>query len=166
MTRKIVPLIISILFLCTACLDGTEFYKKDSNISDSKTAEENLKEGQDFLAENAKKEGVITLKTGLQYKVITEGTGESPVFEDQVVCDYEGRLIDGTIFDSSYKRGETAEFPVAGVIPGWTAALQLMKTGCKWELYVPSNLAYGNRDVTGIGPNKTLIFIIELHSIK
>lgn len=162
MSKKIVPLIISILFLCTACLDDSDFYKNNS-----KSAEDNLKEGQAFLAENAKEEGVITLKTGLQYKVITEGTGETPTYYDTVECDYEGRLIDGTIFDSSYQRGESAEFQVSGVIAGWTAALQMMKEGAEWELYIPSDLAYGTRGAgSTIGPNMTLIFKIKLISIK
>ena len=129
--------------------------------------EKNKKEGEAFLAENAKKAGVKTLPSGLQYKVITEGTGPIPKSSDMVSTQYKGRLIDGTEFDSSYKGGKPAEFPVTGVIPGWTEALQLMKTGSKWELYIPGNLAYAERGSRGgIGPNATLIFEIELLAIK
>jgi len=126
-------------------------------------AEINRKEGEEFLARNKKKEGVITLPSGLQYKVITEGKGKSPKLTDTVTVNYRGTLIDGTEFDSSYKRGQPATFPVNGVIRGWVEALQLMKEGSKLELYVPSNLAYGERAAGGaIGPNATLIFEVEL----
>jgi len=129
--------------------------------------EKNKKEGEAFLSENKKKEGVKTLPSGLQYKVIKEGTGKTPKAEDTVVTNYRGTLIDGTEFDSSLKRGQPATFPVKGVIPGWTEALQLMKEGSKWELFIPSNLAYGERGAGGvIGPNATLIFEIELISVK
>ena len=129
--------------------------------------EKNKKEGEAFLIENKKKEGVKTLPSGLQYKVIKEGTGKTPKAEDTVVTNYRGTLIDGTEFDSSLKRGQPATFPVKGVIPGWTEALQLMKEGSKWELFIPSNLAYGERGAGGvIGPNATLIFEIELISVK
>lgn len=136
--------------------------------ADAKVAgEKNKKEGEVFLAENGKKAGVKTLPSGLQYKVITEGTGPMPKSSDSVSTQYKGRLINGTEFDSSYKRGQPAEFPVTGVIPGWTEALQLMKTGAKWELYIPSNLAYKERGSPPvIGPNATLIFEIELVAIK
>jgi FKBP-type peptidyl-prolyl cis-trans isomerase FklB len=129
--------------------------------------EKNKKEGEAFLAENKKKEGVKTLASGLQYKVIQEGTGKTPKATDKVSTHYQGTLIDGTEFDSSYKRGEPATFPVNGVIPGWTEALQLMKVGAKWQLFVPSNLAYGERGAGPIiGPNAVLIFTVELLSIK
>lgn len=132
-----------------------------------KAAEENRKEGETFLAGNRKKEGVITLPSGLQYKIIKEGTGRTPSIDDKVVTNYRGTLIDGTEFDSSYKRGKPATFPVKGVIPGWTEALQLMKEGAKWQLFIPSSLAYGKRGAGAkIGPDKTLIFEIELISIK
>jgi FKBP-type peptidyl-prolyl cis-trans isomerase FklB len=130
-------------------------------------ADRNKKEGEVFLAENRKKEGVKILPSGLQYKVIKEGTGKTPKAEDTVVTNYRGTLTDGTEFDSSYKRGQPATFPVKGVIPGWTEALQLMKEGSKWELFIPSSLAYGERGAgNAIGPNATLIFEIELLSVK
>ncbi len=133
------------------------------SMEDSK---KNQEAGVKFLEENAKKEGVVTLESGLQYKVITEGKGASPTAEQSVSCHYRGTLIDGTEFDSSYKRGEPATFPVNGVIPGWTEALQKMKKGAKWELYVPSALAYGERGAgQTIGPNSTLIFEVELLEI-
>lgn len=129
--------------------------------------EKNKKEGETFLAENKKKEGVKTLTSGLQYKVIKEGTGKTPKATDKVSTHYQGTLIDGTEFDSSYKRGEPATFPVNGVIPGWTEALQLMKVGSKWQLFVPSKLAYGEKGAGPIiGPNAVLIFTVELLAIK
>ncbi|MBI5420072.1 MAG: FKBP-type peptidyl-prolyl cis-trans isomerase [Deltaproteobacteria bacterium] len=130
-------------------------------------AEKNRKEGEAFLAENKKKEGVVTLPSGLQYKVNKEGSGSTPKETDTVETHYRGTLIDGTEFDSSYKRGQTATFPVNGVIPGWTEALQKMKVGSKWQLFVPSILAYGERGAgRDIGPNSTLIFEVELLGIK
>ncbi len=129
--------------------------------------EKNEKEGEAFLAENKKKEGVITLPSGLQYKVIKEGEGKTPIATDMVTVHYRGTLIDGKEFDSSYTRGQPVTFPVKGVIPGFSEALQLMKVGSKWQLFIPSNLAYGERGAgEEIGPNATLIFDIELISIK
>ncbi len=129
--------------------------------------EKNKKEGEAFLADNKKKEGVITLPSGLQYKIIKEGTGETPKLTDTVTTNYRGTLIDGTEFDSSYRREQPATFPVKGVIAGWTEALQLMKVGSKWQVFIPSNLAYGERGAgRDIGPNATLIFEVELLSIK
>ena len=126
-------------------------------------AEKNATEGKAFLAANKKKAGVKTTASGLQYKVIKAGKGASPKATDQVKTHYEGRLINGKVFDSSYKRGEPATFPVNGVIKGWTEALQLMKVGSQWELYVPSELGYGPRGTgADIGPNSTLIFKVEL----
>lgn len=130
-----------------------------------KMSQEAAKKGQDFLAENAKKEGVKTTKSGLQYEVVKQGTGATPKTTDTVVCHYKGVLIDGTEFDSSYKRGQPAEFPVNQVIAGWTEALQLMKVGDKWKLYIPSELAYGQRGQGSIPPNSVLIFDIELLDI-
>jgi FKBP-type peptidyl-prolyl cis-trans isomerase len=127
----------------------------------------NKKEGDEFLAQNKTKEGVVTLPSGLQYKILKEGTGPKPSASDSVVCNYKGTLIDNTEFDSSYKRGQPATFPVGQVIKGWTEALQLMPVGSKWQVFVPSDLAYGPRAPGGtIGPNATLIFEIELLSIQ
>ncbi len=125
-------------------------------------AAKNLAEGQAFLDANKTKEGVQVLPSGLQYKVITEGTGQTPTADDKVKTHYRGTLINGTEFDSSYKRNKPAEFAVTGVIKGWTEALQLMKEGSKWELYIPANLAYGERARPNIPSNSTLIFEIEL----
>jgi len=126
----------------------------------------NLEEGQKFLAENKKKYGVTELPSGLQYKVLTEGEGEIPTANDQVKCHYHGTLIDGTVFDSSVERRQPAVFPVNGVIQGWVEALQLMSTGSKWRLFIPSQLAYGNNGAGGaIGPNSALIFDVELLEI-
>ena len=122
--------------------------------------------GEKFLNENKNKEGVVTLKSGLQYKVISNGNGATPKSTDTVKCHYEGRLINGQVFDSSIRRGEPAEFPVNGVIAGWVEALQLMPVGSKWQLYIPSDLAYGPHGAgQAIGPNETLIFDIELLDI-
>jgi len=131
-------------------------------------AETNKKEGDAFFAENKTKDGVVTLPSGLQYKVLVEGTGPKPTATDTVVCNYKGTLLDNTEFDSSYKRGQPVTFPVNGVIKGWTEALQLMPVGSKWQLFVPPDLAYGARGGPGggIGPNATLIFEVELMSIK
>jgi FKBP-type peptidyl-prolyl cis-trans isomerase FklB len=130
-------------------------------------AEKNQKEAEAFLAENGKKEGVVTLPSGLQYKVIKEGEGKTPQATDTVVVHYRGTLIDGTEFDSSYDRGEPVTFPVNGVIAGWTEALQLMKEGATWQLVIPSALAYGERGAGAvIGPNATLVFEVELISIQ
>ncbi|MEY4198795.1 MAG: hypothetical protein RLZZ265_535 [Verrucomicrobiota bacterium] len=127
----------------------------------------NKAEGEKFLADNKKKEGIKTTASGLQYKVIKDGTGKTPKATDTVSTHYRGTLISGKEFDSSYKRGEPAEFPVNGVIKGWTEALQLMKEGAKWQLFIPSELAYGERGAgQDIGPNSTLIFDIELLSVK
>jgi FKBP-type peptidyl-prolyl cis-trans isomerase FklB len=130
-------------------------------------AEKNKKEGEAFLAANKSKEGVVALPSGLQYKILKAGDGKKPAASDTVVCNYKGTLIDGTEFDSSYKRGEPATFPVSGVIKGWTEALQLMPVGSKWQLFIPSEMAYGERGAGGdIAPNSTLIFEVELLSIN
>jgi FKBP-type peptidyl-prolyl cis-trans isomerase len=127
--------------------------------------EENKKKGDEFLAANAKKEGVKTTASGLEYKVIKEGTGPTPKATDTVRVNYRGTTIDGKEFDSSYKRNEPTEFAVNAVIPGWTEALQLMKVGSKYELYIPANLAYGEQAPSTIGPNQVLIFEVELLDI-
>jgi FKBP-type peptidyl-prolyl cis-trans isomerase len=131
----------------------------------AKAGEKNLAAGEAFLAENGKKEGIKTTASGLQYKVIKEGTGKTPTATDRVQVDYAGTLIDGKEFDSSIKRGEPAEFPVGGVIPGWTEALQLMKEGGKMQIFVPASLAYGPRSQPGIPANSVLIFDVELKKI-
>ena len=125
-------------------------------------AEGNLKEGQAFLAENGTKEGVVTTASGLQYKVISAGSGAKPTVDSTVEVHYAGRLLDGTEFDSSVKRGVPATFGVTQVIAGWTEALQLMPQGSKWELYIPADLAYGPGGTGPIGPNQMLIFEVEL----
>tara|TARA_B110000977_G_scaffold57405_1_gene77918 strand:- start:5958 stop:6617 length:660 start_codon:yes stop_codon:yes gene_type:complete len=132
----------------------------------NKAQEANIGTGMKFLEENAKKEGVVTTASGLQYTVITKGDGEQPKETDNVTVHYHGTLLDGTVFDSSVERGQPASFPVNGVIPGWVEALQLMNVGSKYKLFIPSNLAYGERGAGGaIGPNATLIFEVELISI-
>ena len=123
-------------------------------------------DGEKFLAENKTKEGVVTLPSGLQYKVLKQGTGEKPTLEDTVVCNYKGTLINGTEFDASEKHGGPTSFPVKGVIAGWTEALQLMPVGSKWQLFVPSTLGYGAQGPPDIGANATLIFDLELVSIQ
>jgi FKBP-type peptidyl-prolyl cis-trans isomerase FklB len=126
----------------------------------------NVEAGKKFLDENAKREEVIVLDSGLQYEIMTEGSGKKPQASDQVKCHYHGTLIDGTVFDSSVQRGEPAVFPVNGVIQGWVEALQLMPTGSKWKLYIPSDLAYGERGAgQNIGPHTTLVFEVELLEI-
>lgn len=132
-----------------------------------KQSESVIEEGINFLRENGKREGVTTLASGLQYEVINDGKGPKPTIEDNVTTHYHGTLIDGTVFDSSVDRGEPASFPVGGVIKGWTEALQLMAVGSKWKLYVPYDLAYGERGAgPQIGPYSTLIFDVELISIN
>jgi FKBP-type peptidyl-prolyl cis-trans isomerase FklB len=142
-------------------------FQNEMRVKQEVVARKNKEQGDSFLADNKKKEGVKTLQSGLQYKVIKVGVGKKPKLNEYVTTHYRGTLIDGTEFDSSYKRGQPATFQVSGVIPGWTEALQLMETGAKWQLFIPSNLAYGERGSGGvIGPNATLIFEIELISIQ
>ncbi len=142
-------------------------FQKEMSAKQEQVAKRNKAEGEAFLAENKKKEGVKTLPSGLQYKVIKAGTGKKPKSNDTVTVHYRGTLINGTEFDSSYKRGQPVSFPVSEVIPGWTEALQLMEGGAKWQLFIPSNIAYGERGAGGvIGPNATLIFEVELVSIQ
>ncbi len=133
----------------------------------NKKSEENKTKGETFLKDNKAKTGVVVLPSGLQYKILETGTGAKPTKDDTVTVEYTGHLIDGTVFDSTDKSGKPATFQVSQVIPGWTEALQLMPSGSTWEIYVPSNLAYGPRSVGGpIGPNETLIFKIHLISVK
>jgi len=133
----------------------------------AKANEDKIEAGKNFLEENSKRDEVITLESGLQYEVLKAGEGAKPTPNDQVTTHYHGTLIDGTVFDSSVERGEPATFPVSGVIKGWTEALQLMSVGAKWRLYVPSDLAYGERGAGAqIGPHTTLIFDVELLKIN
>lgn len=130
-------------------------------------AEKNLNEGKAFMEENAKKEGVVTLPSGLQYEIITEGEGPKPKLKDTVRCHYHGTTIHGDVFDSSIERGTPTSFPLNRVISGWTEALQLMPVGSKWKLILPPDLAYGDQRVSKeIGPNSTLIFEVELLDIQ
>lgn len=128
---------------------------------------DNMITGEQFLEENAKKEGVVSLPSGLQYEIMTMGTGEKPLAHNTVTCHYHGTVISGEVFDSSVQRGQPASFPLNAVISGWTEALQLMPTGSKWRLFLPPQLAYGSRQVSKvIGPNSTLIFEVELISFR
>lgn len=163
---------LSILFLTLGM--GNVVYAIDtqdtSNMSttgQAQTSTQKKSDGEAFLLANKTKPGVVTLADGLQYKVLKEGTGATPTDSDTVTVNYAGQLIDGTEFDSSYKRGQPATFPVSGVIPGWTEALKLMKVGSVWELYIPAELAYGEQGVPPvIGPNQVLVFKVELLGIK
>jgi len=145
-----------------------ESKKKNELAMANKFSNHNIKEGKVYLAANKKKKGVVTLKSGLQYKVLKKGTGKvSPKATDKVVTHYHGTLIDGTVFDSSYNRGEAVSFPVNAVIKGWSEALMKMKVGDKWQLVIPSNLAYGEQGAPpSIGPSATLIFDVELLEIQ
>ncbi|MCC6302739.1 MAG: FKBP-type peptidyl-prolyl cis-trans isomerase [Gammaproteobacteria bacterium] len=144
-----------------------EKFQQQAAAEQAAKAEKTLKTGQAFLAENKAKKGVVTRPSGLQYQVIKDGGGKNPAATDTVEVNYRGTLIDGTEFDSSYKRGETATFPVNQVIQGWQEVLPLMKVGSHWKVFIPSDLAYGERGAGGlIGPNETLVFDIELLAIK
>jgi len=151
-------------------LSALNSFRKDlqekSQLKAKAQAVENLANGEDFLAGNAKKEGVVTTESGLQYKVGIQGDGPIPTVDDKVTVHYKGSLINGEEFDSSYKRGQPTSFPVTGVIKGWTEALQLMPVGSKWELFIPSNLAYGNSPRSPGGPNSSLVFEVELIGIE
>lgn len=137
------------------------------NNNAGRLSEINEQEGRAFLAENKNRAGVVALPSGLQYQVLNQGSGKSPSKNDSVTTHYHGTLLDGTVFDSSYERGKPATFPVNGVIAGWTEALQKMKEGDKWRLFIPSNLAYGTHGAgDDIGPNATLIFDVELLSVN
>lgn len=142
-------------------------YQQQKQILLAEKAASKQKESEAFLADNAKEEGVKTSVSGLQYKVLKEGTGKSPTAQDKVVAHYTGKLLDGTVFDSSHERGEPATFPVSGVIKGWQEVLPMMKEGGHWQIVVPANLAYGDRGIGNvIGPNETLLFDIELISVE
>jgi FKBP-type peptidyl-prolyl cis-trans isomerase len=151
----------------TATLKRFENEKKqDYDHAKAMLSQKNKGAGDAFFAENVKKEGVVTLPSGLQYKVLKQGNGKKPTLEDTVVCNYRGTLLDGTEFDSSYKRNQAATLPVKGLLKGWSEALQLMPVGSKWQLFIPPALGYGERVVGGIAPNATLIFEVELISAK
>jgi len=141
-------------------------FQKDMEQKQSQQAEKNAGEGQKFLSDNKSKDGVKTTASGLQYKVMKEGNGAQPKATDTVTVNYRGTLTDGTEFDSSYKRNQPASFPVGGVIKGWTEALQLMKAGAKYQLFIPADLAYGKEGRPGIPPNSVLIFEVELMDVK
>jgi FKBP-type peptidyl-prolyl cis-trans isomerase len=141
-------------------------FEKDMQQKQAETAQKNAAEADKFLAANKSKDGVKTTESGLQYKVLKEGSGAQPKSSDTVTVNYRGTLTDGTEFDSSYKRGQPATFPVGGVIKGWTEALQLMKVGSKFQLFIPANLAYGEQGRPGIPPNSLLIFEVELMDVK
>ncbi|WP_217447704.1 FKBP-type peptidyl-prolyl cis-trans isomerase [Maribellus comscasis] len=146
--------------------EANEIVRKFFTSAGEKEAQSNLEEGNAFLEQNKSREGVQVTESGLQYEVLTEGTGDKPAAEDQVRVHYHGTLIDGTVFDSSVEDGEPAVFRVNQVIPGWTEALQLMPVGSKWKIYLPANLAYGERSAgADIGPNSALIFEVELLEI-
>jgi FKBP-type peptidyl-prolyl cis-trans isomerase FkpA len=141
--------------------------QKEQEEKQKTAAASNIEEGKKFLEENAKKEGVKTTKSGLQYQVITEGKGEKPKSSDRVSVHYKGTLLDGSTFDSSYERGQPATFPLNAVIPGWTEGLQLMPVGSKYKLFIPSELGYGERGAgPKIGPNATLVFEVELLAVE
>ena len=151
----------------TALTELTQQVRAKQEEKVKQAAENNKKEGEAFLAANKTKPGVVTTPSGLQYKILTEGKGPKPTAADKVSCNYKGTLINGTEFDSSYKRGQPAIFPVGQVIKGWTQALQLMPVGSKWQLFIPADLAYGERGAgSDIGPGATLIFEVELLSIE
>ena len=164
----IVPLMLTSTPLLAASADSTQ--KPQLIVSEAgeiMAPQIQSSEGGNFLQQNKSKPGVVTLADGLQYKIIEKGHGKKPTLNDTVTVDYEGKLVDGTEFDSSYKRGQPATFPVNGVIPGWTEALQLMPVGSTWELYIPAELAYGEQGAPPqIGPNQTLIFKVKLISIE
>ena len=147
-----------------------DFFRKQEEKQRAEAAEKYKgakSEGEKYLSENAKKEGVVTLPSGLQYKVLKEGNGKSPKATDKVVCHYEGMLVDGTMFDSSVQRGEPATFPLNGVIAGWTEGLQLMKEGAKYRFFIPYQLGYGERGAgASIPPFATLVFDVELIEVK
>jgi FKBP-type peptidyl-prolyl cis-trans isomerase FklB len=157
----------SVITLVSMNLLNTPTFADNTSTTMPQTQGTSESSGNAFLQKNKLKKGVITLPDGLQYRIVKEGTGPSPTTNDTVTVNYVGTLIDGTEFDNSYKRGQPATFPVNGVIPGWTEALQLMKKGSTWELYIPAALAYGAQGAPPvIGPNETLIFKVDLVDIK
>ncbi len=160
------PLIMTAAEVTATLKKYQEEQKQDYEHAKTMIAEKNRRAGESFFSENAKKEGVVTLPSGLQYKVLTKGEGKLPTLDDHVVCNYRGTLLDGREFDSSYKRSQPATLPVKGLIKGWAEALQMMPVGSKWQLFIPPQLAYGEKIVGGIGPNAMLIFEVELLSVQ
>ncbi|EKD91595.1 MAG: Peptidyl-prolyl cis-trans isomerase [uncultured bacterium] len=165
---KRISIFLAALMLFSGGIYAAENSSASTTTIQTQTPEvKNKMQGEVFLAANKKKTGVITLSDGLQYKVIVQGKGQKPTLTDRVTVHYAGTLIDGTEFDSSYKRGEPAIFMVGQVIPGWVEALQLMPVGSTWELYIPANLGYGEQGAPpSIGPNETLIFKVQLLDVK
>lgn len=160
------PLLLSDAEVVATLKRFEEERKHDYDHAKAMVGARNQREADTFFSENAKKEGVVALPSGLQYKVLKQGDGKQPTIEDHVVCQYRGTLVDGTEFDNSYKRSQPATLPVRGVLRGWTQALQLMPVGSKWQIFLPPQLAYGDKIVRGIGPNAMLIFEVELMSIQ
>lgn len=160
-------LVAGLSLLCVNAYAGEKAMQLADNTQMQTTGGGGTMSGQGFLEANKSKPGVVTLADGLQYKIINKGSGPKPTINDNVTVDYAGTLVNGTEFDSSYKRGTPATFPVAGVIPGWTEALQLMPVGSTWMLYIPASLAYGDQGAPpAIGPNETLVFKVHLIGIK
>jgi FKBP-type peptidyl-prolyl cis-trans isomerase FklB len=174
MGRGLLPLvtIVALTLFAVTCLPGCDDEPNGKTVNDTVAPGEspgkaNRKKSEEFLAANAKKEGVKTLPDGLQYIVLKEGTGKKPSATDEVEVHYHGTFIDGKVFDSSVERGEPSSFPVNRVIPGWTEALQLMKEGSKWKIFIPSDFAYGPHGrPPKIGPNQALVFEVELLHVK
>lgn len=166
--KKILALMIVAGMVSPVLADTTQMTNSETGTSMQSTSTTDSKAvGAKFLADNKNKPGVVTLPDGLQYKILVKGSGQKPAATDTVVVNYAGKLINGTEFDSSYKRGEPTSFRVNQVIPGWVEALQLMPVGSTWELYIPADLAYGDQGAPpSIGPNETLIFKVELLDVK
>ena len=171
--RFTLPASVSAAVVCAACsqepppTEQAAAPAPDPAASESAAPLSPLEAGRAFLAENGAREGVVTTASGLQYEVLTPGSGETPRASDFVTTHYHGTLIDGTVFDSSVQRNQPIEFPVGGVIAGWTEALQLMQVGAKWKLFLPPELAYGSRGAgRAIGPNETLVFEVELLEVR
>lgn len=167
MKSVIIAILSLFLFSFTSTFAQVEQNFNEATMQRQQQADKNKSEGESFLTLNRTKPGVVSLPDGLQYKILTEGKGPKPTAKDVVTVNYEGKLINGTVFDSSYKRNQPATFPVSGVIAGWVEALQLMPVGSTWELYIPANLAYGKNGAPPvIGPNEVLIFKVDLININ
>jgi FKBP-type peptidyl-prolyl cis-trans isomerase FklB len=160
------PLVMTDDEVTAALKKFQEEQKQDYEHAKAMVSDRNRREGDAFFSENARKDGVITLPSGLQYKILKKGDGKTPALDDHVVCHYRATLVNGTEFDSSYKHNQPATLPVKGVMAGWAQALQMMPLGSTWQIFIPPQLAYGDKIVGGIGPNAMLIFEVELLSIK